>query len=118
MRKLKLFLLLFVAAGSIYSLTACKDKDDDKNDSSSIVGTWEDRYEDGYDRITFNADGSYTWTLVDDKGTDTEYGTYTYDGRNLTLKNSDGDSDTFDVTISGNEMIWNVEGERYVYIRQ
>ena len=116
MKIFKLFLLFFIAAVATCNLIACKDKDDDKN-NSSIVGTWEDRYEDGYDRITFNADGSYTWTLVDDKGTDTEYGTYTYDGRNLTLKDSDGDTDTYDVTVSGNEMIWYVEGERWVYTR-
>lgn len=41
MRKLKLFLLLFVAASSIYSLTACKDKDDDQpNIPAEIIGTW------------------------------------------------------------------------------
>lgn len=118
MRKLKLFLLLFIAAVGMCNLTSCKD-DDDKGTATSIVGTWEEKETDGYDRYIFNADGSYKNIMEEyGKGTWTEFGTYTYDGRNLTLRSSDGDVDTFDVTILGNEMIWYVEGERYVYIRQ
>ena len=123
MKIFKLFLLLFVAAVATCNLTACKDKDkdDDKNNSSNpsaIVGTWEDKGEHGYDRITFNEDGSFTWVFVDyDYGTDTEYGTYNYNGRNLALHFSDGDTDIYDVTVSGNEMIWYVEGESCVYTR-
>ncbi len=117
MRKLKLFLLLFIAAVGMCNLTSCKD-DDDKGTATSIVGTWEEKETDGYDRYIFNADGSYKNIMEDRKGTWIEFGTYTYDGRNLTLRSSDGDVDTFDVIISGNEMIWYVEGEHYVYIRQ
>lgn len=119
MKIFKLFLLLFVVAVSAFCLTSCKD-DDDKGGDSSIVGTWEwEESENGYDRYIFNADGSYKNIMEEyGKGTWTEFGTYTYDGRKLTLKTSDGDVDTFDVIVSGNEMIWYVEGERYVYIRQ
>ena len=117
MRKLKLFLLLFIAAVATCNLTACKDKDDDKN-NSSIVGTWEDKGEHGYDRITFTDNGSFKWVFVEyNYGTDTYEGTYTYDGRNLNLRYSDGDTDTYDVTVSGNEMIWYVEGDRCIYTR-
>ena len=118
MRKLKLFLLLFIAAVATCNLTACKDKDDDKNNNSSIIGTWEDKYEIGYDRITFNTNGSFTWVIVEyDYGTDTKYGTYNYNGKILTLKYNDGDIKTYEVTVSGNQMIWYVEGERWVYTR-
>ena len=119
MKKLKLFLLMFVAAVGMCNLTSCKD-DDDKSGAASIVGTWEwEEAGNGYDRFIFNADGSYRNIGEDyEMGTWTEFGTYTYDGRSLTLKTSDGNVDTFDVIVSGNEMIWYVEGERFVYVRQ
>ena len=119
MKKLKLFLMLFIAAVSVCNFVSC-DKDDDKGGASSIVGTWEDRDEYGYDCYTFSSNGSYTWVVEEygKGGADTEYGTYTYDGKHLTLRDSDGYTDTFDVTISGNKMTWYVEGEICVYIRK
>lgn len=121
MKKLKLLLMMFIAAVGVCNFVSC-DKDDDKGGASSIVGTWEDRDEDGYDRYTFSSDGSYTWVVEEyDKsgGADTEYGTYTYDGKILTLHNSTyGWTDQFDVIISGNKMTWHVEGETYVYTRK
>lgn len=118
MKKLKLFLMLFVAAVSTCNFVAC-DKDDDKDGASSIVGTWEEKDAYGYDRYTFSSNGSYTNVSEEyGKGTWTDHGTYTYDGRILTLRDSDGDIDTFDVTISGNKMTWYVEGETCVYTRK
>lgn len=120
MRKLKLFLLLAVAAGSIYSLTACKD--DDKNkpcDPAEIIGTWKIGNENGYTSYTFDADGSYTWiTEKYGYGSDTEDGTYTFDGRNLILRSENCEYYTFEVSISGNEMILTESGDRFCYTRQ
>lgn len=121
MKKLKLFLMMLIAAVGVCNFVSC-DKDDDKGGASSIVGTWEDRDEYGYDRYTFSSNGSYTWVVEEyDKGgsTDIEYGTYTYDGKHLTLRDSYGYTDTFDVVISGNKMTWYVEGEEpCVYTRK
>lgn len=119
MKKLKLFLMMFIAAVSVCGFVSC-DKDDDEGGSSSIVGTWEDRDEYGYDRYTFSSNGSYTWVVEEygKGGADYESGTYTYDGKKLTLYSSDGWDDTFDVTVSGNKMTWHVEGETYVYTRK
>ncbi len=107
----------FSMDGNVYTKTGKDDDDNNSNVSSSIVGTWEYRDEYCYDRYTFTDKGSYT-NITEEygKGTYEEFGTYTYDGRYLNLRDSEGYSDIYDVTVSGDKMTWNDDGE--VYIRQ
>jgi len=115
MKKLKLFLMLFVAAVSVCGFTACDD-DDVKGASSAIVGTWEYR-EPGYvDTYTFSANGSFTNTWQDDLDdySGSDYGTYTYEEPMLILSYEDGDVELYMVKILGDKLTF--DGE--VYIRK
>ena len=105
MRKLKLFLLLFVAASSIYSLTACKDKDDDQpNIPAEIIGTWVCAAELETLTYTFGADGKFIETWASQTQSESDYGTFTYDGTTLTLKYDDGEVASGPIIISGNTL--------------
>lgn len=104
MQKLKLFLLFFVATVTACNFTSCKDDDDD-NASSSIVGTWVLNADYETVTVTFMANGRFTesWTESNGKvGTDS--GSYTYDGKTLTLIYDDGTAESGPVTVSGNKM--------------
>ena len=137
--------LLFVAASMIFSCSS--DKDENKEDAGSIVGTW-DAYElqiddatasddekNGRDILNFlTAQDCFILTLVFNEdltvvtensvnyleinvnpgGTgidipcptesDMDNSTYTYDGQLLTFVDSNQQTVTVDVTISGNTM--------------
>lgn len=116
MKRFKFILLLLAGVIAACNFTACKDDDDKQN---SIVGTWVSNDGSGYECYTFTANGEYTNEWRESSGkSGFDSGTYTYDGKNLTLRDSDGYSGTYSVTISGNQMVWNVDGERWVYIRK
>ncbi|MCM1031973.1 MAG: lipocalin family protein [Oscillibacter sp.] len=91
MKILKLLAVLWCAVIMSVSFTSCSkdDDDDDKDDKeeSLLIGTWrDDTYDDEWDELTFKKDGSFTWTLYDEKdGTDVSTGTYTYKHPKLTL---------------------------------
>lgn len=114
MKKMKLFLMMFLAAVSVCGFVSCDD-DDDKGSSASIVGTWESR-EPGYvETYTFSADGSYTNNWEEEDYTGSDYGTYTYEGTTLTVHSSKyGDVEEYIVTISGDKLTLNGG----VYIRK
>ena len=99
MRKLKLFLLLFLAAVAACNFTACKDKDDNNTNSgqtsSSIIGTWV-----GSETLTFNSDGSF----IERDGYETTYGSYSFNGTTLILSYPDGHTEIYQVKISGNTL--------------
>lgn len=99
MRKLKLFLLLFIAAVAAGNFTACKNKDDNNTNSgqtsSSIIGTWV-----GSETLTFNSDGSF----IERDGYETTYGSYSFYGSTLTLSYPDGHTEIYRVKISGNTL--------------
>ena len=112
MKKLKLFLLMFAAAIASAGFTACSDDDDEA--AASIVGSWirQDTY--GIDIITFTAEG--TWIeqyqdLEEPEYSDTDSGTYSYDGSVLILVYDDGDSDAIPVVVSGDTLV--LDGEVY-----
>ncbi len=112
MKKLKLFLLMFAAAIASAGFTACSDDDDEA--AASIVGSWirQDTY--GIDIIPFTAEG--TWIeqyqdLEEPEYSDTDSGTYSYDGSVLILVYSDGDSDAIPVVVSGDTLV--LDGEVY-----
>ncbi len=114
MKKMKLFLMMFIAAASVCGFVSCDD-DDDKGSSSPIVGTWEYREPGWVDIYTFSADGSYTYSYQEegyDSGS--EHGTYTYEGTTLTLKSSYGEVVECQATISGDKLT--LDGD--VYIRK
>jgi len=110
MRKLKLFLLLAVAAGSLFSLTACKDDGDNNNSATqpssnsnaALVGTWIGSYDGATFTITFSADGRFVETYSYQAEDETYSGTYTYDGLMLTLRYDDGDVDRYPIVVTGN----------------
>ncbi len=115
MKKMKLFLMMFIAAASVCGFVSCDD-DDDKGSSSPIVGTWEYREPGWVDIYTFSADGSYTYSYQEegyDSGSD--HGTYTYEGTTLTL---DG-VEKYTATISGDKLTLIDEyGDSEVYTRK
>ncbi len=113
MKKMKLFLMLFIAAASVCGFVSCDD-DDDKGSAASIVGTWECRDAYGYDIYTFSANGSYSNTWQDGSEIDSDNGTYTYEGTTLTLNSSKYGVDTYTATISDNKLT--LDGD--VYIRK
>lgn len=105
MKKLKFFLLLFVTAVAACNFTACKD--DDKDDAGSIVGTWSNNETSETFTITFSADGRFVETYSFQAITETNSGTYTYDGMILTLKSDDGEVETYPIVITGNTFTMN-----------
>ncbi len=119
MKKLKLFLMLFIAAVATCGFVSC-DKDDDNADSSSIVGTWEYREPGLADSYTFSADGSYTnsWQEGDGK-TGFDRGTYTYEKSILTMRSfTYGWVDVYTAKISGNKLtLADEDGYTEVYTR-
>jgi len=115
MKKMKLFLMMFIAAASVCGFTACDDDDDDKGSSSSpIIGTWEYREPGLVDTYTFSANGSYTNSWQEGSKIDSDHGTYTYEGTTLTLNSSEYGVDTYTATISGDKLT--LDGD--VYIRK
>lgn len=121
MKKLKLFLMLFIAAVSVCGFVSC-DKDDDEGGSSPIVGTWEER-ESGYvDIYTFSANGSYTNNWQEGNGkTGFDSGTYTYEKSILTMRSSThGWVEVYTAKISGNKLtLIDEDGDIYgVYTRK
>lgn len=126
MKKLKLFLMLFIAAVSTCNFVAC-DKDDDKG-GSAIVGTWEYRepwyddyghYNEYVDSYTFSANGSYTNNWQEGSYTGVDRGTYTFEKSILTLKSSDGWVDVYTAKISGNKLtLIDEDGDEWVYTRK
>ena len=120
MKKLKLFLMLFIAAVSVCNFVSC-DKDDDKGGASSIVGTWVLQEDGDFESYTFTSGGTYTnsWQESDGKY-GAFYGVYTYEGKTLTLKDSEhGWVDTYQATISGNKLtLIDEDGYKEVYTRK
>lgn len=111
---MKLFLMMFIAAASVCGFTACDD-DDDKGASSPIVGTWEYREPGLVDTYTFSANGSYTNSWYEEGyDSDSDHGTYTYEGTTLTLNSPEYGVDTYTATISGDKLT--LDGD--VYIRK
>lgn len=118
MKKLKLFLLTVVAVAGVCAFSSCKD-DDDKGGASSIVGTWLWRDSQDYDRYVFRTDGTYLNEWNEGKGVESDSGTYSYDGTTLTIHDSDGWTDSYRVTISGNRLTFDYGyDEVIVYTRQ
>ena len=114
MKIFKLFLLLFVAAGSIFNFTACKDKDDELNISPEIIGTWVSSAELETIAYTFETNGKFVETYTYQGQSENDYGTYTYDGKILTLKYDDGTVESYPIVISGNTLTMNED----VYTKQ
>ncbi|MDE6864674.1 MAG: lipocalin family protein [Alistipes sp.] len=118
MKKLKLFLMLFIAAVSVCNFVSC-DKDDDKG-GSAIVGTWVWQEDDDlFDSYTFSANGSYTNSWQEGSYTGFERGTYTFEKSILTMKSSDGWVDVYTAKISGNKLtLTDEDGDKWVYTRK
>ncbi len=120
MKKMKLFLMLFIAAASVCNFVSCDKDDDDKGSSASIVGTWEYREAGWVDVYTFSANGSYSYSCQEGSYTGSDYGTYTYKGTTLTLNSSKygGGAEEYTATISGNKLTIIEEGDPFVYTRK
>jgi len=119
MKKLKFFLLLFAALVSAGTFTACSDDDDNQNQSQnqgsvSIVGTWVSRAGSETLTLTFGTDGSFVETYQDGYESETDYGTYSYDGTTLTLVYSDGYRESGPATLSGNTLT--IDGTTFVRV--
>lgn len=114
MQKLKLLLLFFVTTLGAFQLTSCKDDDDASG--SSIVGTWVNQDEYGSTTVTFYPDGRFveSWTESNGK-TGYDSGSYTYDGKTLTMLYDDGYRDSYSgVVVSGNRLSF--DGTVYVRV--
>ena len=129
MEKLKYFamaLLVAVSAGFV----SCSDDDDNGGaggnaPGSSIVGTWEGHNYNYTERIVFTAEGGYmSVTTFDDPSTSSqsESGTYTADGKNLTIYTDSGWGypyvDEYEYAIEGDRLTLYEPGSTYVYYRQ
>jgi hypothetical protein len=121
MSKLKTTILLILCAVAIVS---CND--DEKKISHPIVGTWTllsesasdctdplDEYEDLYDctpddciTVTFKSNGKFVIKYIEDGDTDTEQGTYTLSGNEITLCYPDipPDCETMSFVIDGSTL--------------
>ena len=116
MGKLKNFAILLITLISGVAIS-CSDSDEPKN--KGLVGTWisVETY-DWYGKnevgisYTFTDKGKVTcrmWAYKKKKKTyDKEYKfSYKFDGKNVTLKDSDGDSVSYAVSITGTKMTMN-----------
>jgi len=112
MKKLKLFLLLFVAAVAACNFTACKDDKDDENSKAALlVGTWISSEGAETLTITFSADGRFVETYSFQGTAESYSGFYTYDGVILTQRYDDGDVYTCTAEIRGNTLV--MDGDIY-----
>lgn len=108
MKKLKLMLLMALAAIGVCNFTACKDDDKNtQNSASSLVGTWSNNETAETFSITFSADGRFVETYSYQAISETYSGTYTYDGMMLTLRYDDDDVETYPIVITGNTFTMN-----------
>ncbi len=105
-------MLLMAMTLSLVTVSCSDDEEEEpapaqtQNGTNSIVGTWSQSNEWGTDTYIFNADGTYvnTWTEKD-KGSDSDYGTYSLSGNRLVMTSStDGFTESFTVTISGSTL--------------
>lgn len=116
MKKLKLFLLLFLATLCAGNFAACKDDDSQESskNTASIVGTWQCSAEFETITVTFMPNGRFTesWSGPGYSGSDS--GSYTYDGTTLALIYDDGTRESYSgVVVSGNQLMF----DGIVYIR-
>ncbi len=129
MKRFKLILLLCAGVLAACNFTACKDDDDNDNandkqetpaQTDSIVGSWEANDAGNYECYTFKANGEFTQVWTESNGkSGSDSGTYTYESKNLTLHYSDGYSEGYTVTLSGDQMVWTDEdGDSCVYTRK
>lgn len=114
------FLTLILAIGGVF--VSCSNSDEPDNDS--IVGTWSHIVTDnswwGKNEVgityTFTKQKKVTckmWVYKDSKKTmDETYNfSYTFDGKKLTLKDSNNNTTSYIVTINGNTMT--MDGKTY-----
>lgn len=103
--------------------TACGD--DDGDDDSSIVGTWQLVEEEGYETLTtFKANGTVISTEkdLDDGDEYTDTGRYTFDGEILTIwwdDEPEDDPDIYRVTIKGDRLTtYDEDGYQAIFYRR
>ena len=113
---MKALKFLFVALALLMvapTFTSCKDDEKDEPgapQSSALVGTWVYTEEDFSSEFVFSSNGTFVITEKEYYNgkweTDSEYGTYTFDGTTLTLRYSDGYVDSLRITtLKGNYFV-------------
>ncbi|MBQ7819019.1 MAG: lipocalin family protein [Bacteroidales bacterium] len=123
---MKALKFLFVALALLMvapTFTSCKDDEKDEpgapQSSASLVGTWVYSEEGFSDTFIFSSNGSYTnsWSEYynGEWKTGSDYGTYTFDGSTLTLRDSDGYVDSFRITLTGNYFD---DGDGWIYFKR
>lgn len=108
MKKLKFLAMLLMAMTLSLGFTSCSDDDDD--DASDIIGTWVIYATDSWtETITFNSNGTFLWTEINEYSGNKYYesGTYKYDKKTLVISFDDEDEPDYYqvVSNSGTSMV-------------
>lgn len=107
---------LMLGAGS---LSACSD--DETSDPGLIVGSWYFVMDTDMQIFSFGADGSfyeqyiYDYNFEDRYEDEKSYGTYTYDGKYLTVHQYE--SLTVEATVTNSTLTMSYEGATVVFTR-
>jgi hypothetical protein len=126
MKEIRLFGMALLTVLFSVSFSACSSSSDDESGNNPLIGVWKSIQPSGYDSnvyvdvLTFKSDGSGITEYYNEKdGYDKTPETfkYTYTISTFTLDFGDGDPETYQYSISGNEMKTNRHGGS-TYIKQ
>lgn len=129
MKEIRLFGMALLTVLFSVSFSACSSSSDDESGNNPLIGVWKSIQPSGYDSnvyvdvLTFKSDGSGITEYYNEKdGYDKTPETfkYTYTISTFTLDFGDGDPETYQYSISGNEMKTNRHGggSYSTYIKQ
>lgn len=105
---IKKFLLhiMLLTIGMLTIASCSDDKDNDLNSGNSIVGTWRCDYEDGYDLITFEKDGTLSLIVIDNVyGNWSDFGYYSYYGNIIVFDWGDDGGIATVISLTENKLI-------------
>ena len=104
---------LLLAAASVLCLTGCgEDESSAAGTGTGVVGTWKRSMYNGYETLELKPDMSchITIEITDPPPMKTEHDeTYSYDAF--------GTDSVYDCTVSGDKMIWKINGNTMEYTR-
>ena len=112
---------ILTAAAAMLCLTACGDESSGTASANGVVGKWQRDMSDGYEIMELKEDMfcHITISITAPPPMTTEHDeTYSYDGKKLTVHYEAFNTDSvYNVTLSGDKMVWEINGNTMEYTR-